>query len=620
MSTRSTSLPAVALKIVTVASARTGSIRRRADLEKILAAAALSLMSVLPVIELVARQFRLPGIPGSTVVVQHLTLWIAFIGAALAAKSNRLLAASASTLIPGKWLPAVRVFTRAVGGAVTVCLAWASLQFVLTQRAAGFILAAGIPRWVAQSVMPAGFLAVTAYLVWNASPRLTWRLVAALGLVVPAALAIAPTLSGPIILWTGIALILIAALLGLPIFATLGGIALILFWNAGVPVAAVPVETYRLVASPILPSLPLFTFAGYLLVEGGASRRLLRVYTALFGWLPGGLSVTTVVVLAVFTWAGSGVTILSLGGLLLPMLVRARYPERFSIGLINASGSLGLLFPPSLPVILYGIYAHTDISRLFIGGFLPGLLMVLLVSAFGVFQGVRYQAGRARFSASEAVRAIWEAKWELTVPALVLIGLFGGFGTLVEAGAITVFYTFVVECVIYKDLSLRRDYARVAVECATVIGGVLLIIGVAVGFTNYLVDARLPSILIAWAQTHVHSKYSFLFLLNLVLLVKGSFMDVFSAIIVMVPLITPIAAAFGIDPVQLGIIFLANLELGYLTPPVGMNLCLAAYRFKQSMTSIYRATAPFYLILFVGVLLITYVPWLTTGVLGWFQR
>ena len=620
MSTRSTSLPAVALKIVTVASARTGSIRRRADLEKILAAAALSLMSVLPVIELVARQFRLPGIPGSTVVVQHLTLWIAFIGAALAAKSNRLLAASASTLIPGKWLPAVRVFTRAVGGAVTVCLAWASLQFVLTQRAAGFILAAGIPRWVAQSVMPAGFLAVTAYLVWNASPRLTWRLVAALGLVVPAALAIAPPLSGPIILWTGIALILIAALLGLPIFATLGGIALILFWNAGVPVAAVPVETYRLVASPILPSLPLFTFAGYLLVEGGASRRLLRVYTALFGWLPGGLSVTTVVVLAVFTWAGSGVTILSLGGLLLPMLVRARYPERFSIGLINASGSLGLLFPPSLPVILYGIYAHTDISRLFIGGFLPGLLMVLLVSAFGVFQGVRYQAGRARFSASEAVRAIWEAKWELTVPALVLIGLFGGFGTLVEAGAITVFYTFVVECVIYKDLSLRRDYARVAVECATVIGGVLLIIGVAVGFTNYLVDARLPSILIAWAQTHVHSKYSFLFLLNLVLLVKGSFMDVFSAIIVMVPLITPIAAAFGIDPVQLGIIFLANLELGYLTPPVGMNLCLAAYRFKQSMTSIYRATAPFYLILFVGVLLITYVPWLTTGVLDWFQR
>lgn len=620
MSTRSILPPRVTFKIAAVATARTSSIRYWAGVEKFLAVAALSLMTLLPVTELTARQFRTPGIPGSTVFVQHLTLWIAFVGAALAAQSDRLLAVSANTLLPGKWLPAARVFTCAVGGAITICLAWASLQFVLTQRLAGFILAAGIPRWIAQGVMPAGFLAVTAHLLWNASKRMKWRIVAGLGLTVPLALAIAPQFSSSAVLLAGIALILIAALLGLPIFATLGGIALLLFWSEGVPVASVPVETYRLVASPILPSLPLFTFAGYLLVEGGASRRLLRVYTALFGWLPGGLSVTTVVVLAVFTWAGSGVTILSLGGLLLPMLVRARYPEKFSIGLINASGSLGLLFPPSLPVILYGIYAHTDISKLFIGGFVPGLLMVLLVSAWGVFQGVRHQEGRAEFSGREALRAIWAAKWELAVPVLVLVGLFGGFGTLVEAGAITVLYAFVVECFVYKELSLRRDYARVASECTAVIGGVLLIIGVAVGFTNYLVDAQVPSILIAWTQAHVHSKYSFLFLLNLALLLKGSFMDVFSAIIVMVPLITPIAAAFGIDPVQLGIIFLANLELGYLTPPVGMNLCLAAYRFKRPMTSIYRATAPFYLILLVGVLLITYVPWLTTGALDWWQR
>ena len=617
MSTRTISMPAAAVKVVSVTTACTRSIRRRFGVEKVLAVAALSLMTLLPITELATRQFRTPGIPGSTVFVQHLTLWIAFVGAALAAKSDRLLAASANTFLAERWLPAVRVFTCAVGGAITVSLAWASLQFVLTQRAAGFNLAAGIPRWVAQSAMPAGLLAIAGYLVWRASPRMTWRLVAALGLLVPVALAMVPQLSGSATLVAGIACILIAALLGLPIFATLGGIALLLFWNEGVPVASVPVETYRLVASPILPSLPLFTFAGYLLVEGGASRRLLRVYTALFGWLPGGLSVTTVVVLAVFTWAGSGVTILSLGGLLLPMLVRARYPEKFSIGLINASGSLGLLFPPSLPVILYGIYAQTDISKLFVGGFLPGLLMVLLVSAWGVCKGVRHQAGRAPFSAGEALRAIWSAKWELAVPALVLVGLFGGFGTLVEAGAITVLYAFVVECFVYKGLSLRRDYAHVAMECTTVIGGVLLIIGVAVGFTNYLVDARFPSLLITWTQAHVHSKYSFLLLLNLALLLKGSFMDVFSAIIVVVPLITPIAAAFGIDPVQLGIIFLANLELGYLTPPVGMNLCLAAYRFKQPMASIYRATAPFYLILLLGVLLITYVPWLTTGVLGW---
>jgi C4-dicarboxylate transporter, DctM subunit len=218
------------------------------------------------------------------------------------------------------------------------------------------------------------------------------------------------------------------------------------------------------------------------------------------------------------------------------------------------------------------------------------------------------------------MRAIWTAKWELAIPALVLIGLFGGFGTLVEAGAVTVLYTFVVECFICGKLSVRRDYARVAAECATVIGGMLLIIGVAVGFTNYLVDAQLPRLLIAWTQAHIHSRYLFLFLLNVVLLLKGSFMDVFSAIIVAVPLITPIAAAFGIDPVQLGIIFLANLELGYLTPPVGMNLCLAACRFKRPMTRIYRATVPFYLILLVGVLLITYVPWITMAPVDWFAR
>jgi tripartite ATP-independent transporter DctM subunit len=419
------------------------------------------------------------------------------------------------------------------------------------------------------------------------------------------------------LVWSGAAVIGAAALLGLPIFATLGAIALLLFWNAGIPVASVPVETYRLVASPVLPSLPLFTLAGYLLAEGGASTRLLRVYTAVFGWLPGGLAITTAVGCAIFTWAGSGVTILSMGGLLLPMLVKARYPEKFSIGLINGSGSLGLLFPPSLPVILYGVYSQTSIATLFIGGFVPGLLMVILVSAYGVFQGVRHKAERSTFSFAEAWRAIWVAKWELALPVIVLYGLFGGLGTLVEAGAITAVYSFIVECLVSREFRPLRDFGRVAVECVVVVGGVLMIIGVAVGLTNYLITAQVPDMLIAWVQANIHSKYTFLLLLNIVLLIKGSFMDVFSAIIVMVPLITPIAASFGIDPVQLGVIFLANLELGYLTPPVGINLCLSAYRFKQPMTTVYRATLPFYLILLGGVLLITYVPALTTTLVGW---
>ena len=582
-----------------------------------MSAAALTLMALLPILEMISRQWRLPGIPGSTLFVQHLTLWIAFIGAALAARSDRLLSLSANTFLPEKWAGSVRIFVSAVGAAIAICLTWASARFVDAERLEAVPLAAGIPRWLAQAVMPAGFLAVALGIVWHAAPHGRGRLIAALGLCLPCVFGLLPAPHSAAMLVAGVAVILVAALLGLPIFATLGGIALMLFWNEGVPVAAVPVETYRLVASPVLPSIPLFTFAGYLLVEGGANHRLLRAYQALLGWMPGGLAITTAVVCAIFTWAGSGVTILAMGGLLLPMLVKARYPENFSIGLINASGSLGLLFPPSLPVILYGIYARTAIDQLFVGGFLPGLLMVSLVSAWGVYQGGRHHAERTRFSGAEARRAVWAAKWELAVPVIVLIGLFGGFGTLVEAGAVTVAYALAVECLVYKSLSLRRDYGRVARECVTVIGGVLLIVGVAVGFTNYLVDAQVPSLLIAWTQTHIHSKYVFLLLLNFVLLLKGSFMDVFSAIIVVVPLITPIATAFGIEPVQLGIIFLSNLELGYLTPPVGMNLCLSAYRFQRPMSSVYRATLPFYLILLAGVLLITYVPWITTAPLHW---
>ena len=586
--------------------------------ERLIPATALTLMALLPVIEMVSRQWRLPGLPGSPLVVQHLTLWIAFIGAALAARSDRLLALSANTFLPQRWAAAVRLFVSAVGAAIAICLAWAAAQFVNAERLAGGNLAAGIPRWLAQSAMPVGFLAVALGIVWHAAPDRRGKLIAALGLVVACVFGFCPAPHSTAIMIAGLGMILAAALLGLPIFATLGGIALLLFWNEGVPAAAVPVETYRLVASPVLPSIPLFTLAGYLLVEGGANQRLLRVYQAMLGWMPGGLAITTAVVCAIFTWAGSGVTILAMGGLLLPMLVKARYPEDFSIGLINASGSLGLLFPPCLPVILYGIYARTPIDQLFIGGFLPGTLMVALVSAWGVYQAVRNHAEHTRFSGTEALTAMWAAKWELAIPAIVLIGLFGGFGTLVEAGAITVVYAFAIECFVYKGLSARRDYARVAKECVIVIGGVLLIVGVAVGFTNYLVDAQLPARLIEWTQAHIHSKYLFLLLLNLVLLLKGSFMDVFSAIIVVVPLITPIAATFGIEPVQLGIIFLSNLELGYLTPPVGMNLCLSAYRFQRPMASVYRATLPFYLILLAGVLLITYVPWITMAPVHWF--
>ena len=586
--------------------------------EKALAIGAISVMSLLPVVEMVARLLGLTGIPGSVVFVQQLTLWVAFLGAALAAGSDRLLSLSANTFVPEKWSVPVRVFGCGLTAAIAASLCWASYQFVVSERSGGKMLALGIPNWVPAVVMPVGFLLVAVRAIRGAGPKTAQRLCAALFLLVPLALEFAPHTQSSLVLWIGIPVIVAGAVLGLPIFATLGGVALLLLWSVGQPAATVPDNAYSLMSSEVLPSLPLFTLAGYLLVEGGASVRLLRVYTALFGWLPGGLAITTAVGCAIFTWAGSGVTIVSMGGLLLPMLMKARYPERFSIGLINGSGSLGLLFPPSLPVILYAISArNVHIDSLFVGGFVPGLLMVSMVSAWGVVQGIRCGAERSKFSFAEARKAIWEAKWELAVPVIVLAGLFGGFGTIMEAGAITVVYSFIVECFVVRGFSVRRDFPRVALECVTVMGGVLLIIGVARGLVYYLSIMDVPAMLTTWVDVHIHSKYVFLILLNLVLLVEGSFMDIFSAIIVMVPLIQPLALRFGVNPVQMGVIFLANLELGYLAPPIGMNLCLSAYRFRKPLTTIYRATLPVYLILLVGVLLITYVPQLTTWPVEW---
>jgi tripartite ATP-independent transporter DctM subunit len=586
--------------------------------EKALAIGAISVMSLLPVVEMVARALGLTGIPGSVVFVQQLTLWVAFLGAALAASGDRLLSLSANTFLPEKWAGPMRVFGCGLTTAIAASLCYASCQFVVSERTGGKMLALGVPSWAPALVMPVGFLLVTIRAIRGAGPSTAHRLYAALFLLAPLALAFAPQPQGSLVLWIGIPVIVAGAVLGLPIFATLGGIALLLLWSVGQPAATVPDNAYSLMSSEVLPSLPLYTLAGYLLVEGGASVRLLRVYTALFGWLPGGLAITTAVGCAIFTWAGSGVTIVSMGGLLLPMLMKARYPERFSIGLINGSGSLGLLFPPSLPVILYAVYAkNVHIDSLFVGGFVPGLLMVSMVSAWGVLQGIRCGAVRARFSFAEARKAMWDAKWELAVPVIVLAGLFGGFGTMVEAGAITVVYCFIVECFVARGISVRRDFPRVALECVTVMGGVLLIIGVARGLTYYLSIMDVPATLTNWVDVHIHSKYVFLILLNLVLLVEGSFMDVFSAIIVMVPLIQPLAVRFGINPVQMGVIFLANLELGYLAPPIGMNLCLSAYRFRKPLTTIYRATLPVYFILLVGVLLITYVPQLTTWPVEW---
>jgi tripartite ATP-independent transporter DctM subunit len=591
---------------------RRGLLTRIENVASILVLAALTLV---PLLEITSRRVLGRGASGSIPLVEHLTLWIAFLGAALAARSDRLLSMSTATFLPERARAWSRLFTGTVGTAISAALVWASIDLVMVEREAGGDVALGIPVWIAMSVMPLGFALVGARLAWRASDRAWGRAVAVCGVAFPVALASFPSLEGSGILLPSMIVILLATLLGLPIFAAIGGAALLLFWNQGVPASSVPGEGYRLTASPMLPAVPLFTLGGYILSEGGSSRRLMRLFTALVGWMPGGLAIATTVVLALFTplTGASGVTILSMGGLLLPMLVSAKYPERFSIGLVTVAGSIGLLLPPSLPVILYGVRSNLSIRDLFIGGLVPGVLLVGMVAAWGVRVGSRTGSSRTPFRAGEALAAAWGARWELLLPVVLLACYFGGYTTLVEAAAVTVLMAVGIECFLHRELSPVHDLPRVTVECATLVGGFLIILGTALGLTDYMVLDEVPVRALDFVRSHIESPVAFLLALNLFLLIVGGMMDIYSAIFVVVPLITPMAAAYGVDPVHLGIIFLANLELGYLTPPMGENLFLSSYRFGRPLPELFRSTLVFWLILMGGVLLITYVPVLTLG-------
>jgi C4-dicarboxylate transporter DctM subunit len=589
-----------------------------AVVEDSVASLALLAMAVLPILEIVLRRLFGVGVPASGPIVQHLTLWVGFLGAAIAAREGKLLALASGTLIPeGSFRRACEIFAAAVAAFVSAVLAWGGLDLVLSERAAGTTLGANIPTWVAQLVLPVGFALIAARQVWRASPGWIGRAVAALGLVAAVAVIRVPGLIEGHPTWPWLAVIVIAAALGTPIFVILGGAAVLLFMADGVTPGAVLIETYALSVSPTLPAIPLFTLAGFILAEGRASERLLRVFRAWFGWIPGGTAVVCAFLCSFFTvfTGGSGVTILALGGVLFPALLKDGYRERFSLGLMTASGSLGLLLPPALPLILYGVVAQIPIADLFIGGILPGILLTTMIAAWGVREGIVSHARRQPFQIGEAFASLWAGKWELAMPVVVLVPMFSGVATAVEAAALVALYALTVQTLIHRDLSIRRDGLRVFTECAVVVGGVLVILGVAVGFTSYLVGAQVPARMLAWSQQHISSKYTFLLALNLFLLAVGWFMEIFAAIFVVVPLIVPLGVAFGIHPVHLGIIFIANLELGFLTPLVGLNIFLASYRFKRPVLEVCRAALPMMAILGIGVLLITYVPWLTTGLL-----
>ena len=584
--------------------------------EDTLALVIFSAMALLPLIESTARIFSILSIPASQVIVQHFTLWIGFLGAILAARQNKLLSLTHQPLFLkdtefhfGKWIAKVITFI------VLLVLAWGSWDLVKVEMQYPNYIAPNIPRWVAQLIMPIGFFLMAFQVYINSYAYQKHRITLIIFALIFLLCAITGMdFDGVPVLYIGLLTIMISLYFGAPIVIGLGGLAIILFWNEFTPISAIPVEAYRIVVSPTLPTIPLFTLAGYLLAESKASERLIVIFKEFFGWIPGGTPVVIILLCGFFTalTGGSGVTILALGGLLLPMLLNEGYSRSFSLGLLTVSGSIGLLFPPSLPAIIYGVTAGVSVKDVFIAGIVPGLVLILMISSWALYQGKTQKIILNKFSLKKSLKVSAHGKWELLLPVIILFGVFGGFTTLVETAAITVVYVFVTEVFIYRDITFS-ELPKIVVDCATLIGGVLIILGVAMGLTSYLVDAQIPMTLLSWVKNNSSDKYVFLLMLNIFLLIVGCLMDIFSAIIVIVPLISPLGNYFGIEPVHLAIIFIANLELGFLTPPVGMNLFLSAYRFNEPMPEIYKATLPFFLIKLLAVAFITYIPIITLG-------
>ena len=416
--------------------------------------------------------------------------------------------------------------------------------------------------------------------------------------------------------------VFLMALLGIPLYAVIGFTALISFYHAEIDPVAIFIELYRMASTPTLVAIPLFTFAGFILANGKTPERLTRLSKALLGGIVGGVPLVVLVACAFFTafTGASGVTIIALGGLLYPLMIKEMYSKNFSLGLMTSSGSLGLLFPPSLPLILYGMVAQVSVDQLFLAGIIPGLLMIFILAVYSMVKSKTFGIEITPFNFHEAKTALKEAIWEIPLPFIILIGIYGGYFTVTEAAAVTVFYVILIATLVNKDLHPLKDLPRLMQESMVLVGSILIILGTAMGLTNYLIDEQIPMQLLNIMHEHIDDKLTFLIILNIFLLLVGCMMDIFSAIIVVVPLVVPIAKSFGVDMVHLGIIFLTNLEIGYSTPPVGINLFISSSRFNEPVVKLYRATLPFLGLRLIGLLCITYIPALSLVFLHLMQK
>jgi C4-dicarboxylate transporter, DctM subunit len=597
--------------------------------EQTILTATLSLVTILLLIDAVGRPLGGFHVPGKDEYVKQLTLWLAFVGGlAAAAQGTHLTLSTAEAFGEGRVRRLAKLLGLSVAAGVVAVLGKGAFDIVQVHRALPepHVLPIGIPEWWSEAVMPVSLGLMAIVFAYKASEKWGGRLVAVCVIPVTFAIALMPAESVTHI-WPLALVVLAAALLGAPVFVAMGGIAAVLFFSEGTPVSAVTRKVYDLIGSPTLPAIPLLTAAGYVLAESAAAERLVRFFRALFGWMPGGIAVMVAAVCALFTTftGGSGVTIIALGGLVYPILRKDGYSEGFSLGLVTASGSLGLLFPPSLPVVLYSVVASSrdqvvPLDRLYLAGLLPGLLLVILTAIYGILVGRHVGKDRQAFSFKELALSAWHAKWELALP-LVVMGLFvSGWLTMMETAAAALAYAVIVECFITRDLHLFKTLPGVLLKAAGLMGAVLMLLSIAMGLTNYLVDAQIPDQILAWVQAHIHTQGMFLLALNVFLLVVGSVVEIYAAIVILAPLIVPLGAAFHVDPIHLGVIFLANLELGFLFPPVGLNLFLSSSRFNKPLPQLYRHVIPFLIILAIGVLLITYVPSMSIGVLSWLGK
>ncbi|WP_342617117.1 TRAP transporter large permease subunit [Rhodoferax sp. GW822-FHT02A01] len=582
-----------------------------------LASFALVLMALIPLVEILVRPLAGSGIENAPVLVQHLGLMMAMFGS-VAALRNGHLSTFGSGVMPAHY-PRLLAFSKAFGKlfAAGVCgiLCMASWRLVDSERQVAQLLAYGIPVWWFQATMPLGFLLLGLQLGAQSASGLWLRLLGA-ALPMAAGMALGWQLDGTAVpLWPCVIVLVCALLCGAPIFTVLGALALALFWQDALPLASIPLSHYQITVNPSLPALPLFTLAGLVFARTGAAQRLGTVFVALFGGGATGTVVASAVLCSAFTafTGGSGVTILALGGLLLPLLRNAGFPERRGISLVTSASALGVLLAPSVPLIMYAIIARVPINTMFLAGLLPACIMVVFLLAFGGY--LRRQRPSAAEPATtvataalpSVTAALWAAKWEILAPVVAIGALVSGLATPTESAAIAAAYAILTQVLAHSELGWRKLGAALG-DCTQIIGGVMLILGMALGLTNYLIDAGIPDAAIEWVQGVIPNKWVFLLVLNVFLFIAGALMEIFAAIVVLVPLLLPVALSYGIDPVHFGIIFLANMELGFLCPPAGMNIYFASAMFDKPVRYVAAAVLPALLAIFLGTLAIAWVP------------